>query len=239
MSTKAQIQSFISTLSALAAAEAKKRSKWVLPSVCIAQAALETGWGTSSLMVKANAYFGIKATSSWTGKVYNSKTKECYDGVSYTDISACFRAYDTLADSVADYYDLITGASRYSAAVNNADAESTITAIRDGGYATDPDYVSKVMSIIKSYDLTQYDTITNNKGVINVDVKVLKKGMKGDDVKALQILLQGYGHSVGDKGADGSFGAKTLSAVKAFQKDNSLTVDGSVGAKTWKKLLGV
>lgn len=159
MATNVQIQQFIKTLSALAIAEAKKRSRWVLPSVCIAQSALETGWGTSPLMTKANAYFGIKATSSWKGKVYNSSTKECYDGVTFADITACFRAYDSLAESVADYFDLITGASRYGAAVCNSDANSTITAIKNGGYATDPSYVTKVMNIINSYNLTQYDDV--------------------------------------------------------------------------------
>lgn len=157
MATKTQVKKFIETLSALAIAEAKKRSKWVLPSVCIAQAALETGWGTASLMTKANAYFGIKATPSWKGKVYSAKTRECYDGVKYTNITALFRAYDSLEDSVADYYDLITGLNRYAGAVNNPDATATITAIKKGGYATSPTYINKVMGIIKTYNLTQYD----------------------------------------------------------------------------------
>lgn len=157
MATRSQINGFIAQLSALAIAEAKKRSKWVLPSVCIAQAALETGWGTSSLMKKANAYFGIKATG-WRGKVYNSATLECYDGKTYTNINACFRAYDSVEDSVKDYYDLITGAARYQKAVNETDAKTAITAIKNGGYATDPTYVTKVMKIIENYNLTKYDS---------------------------------------------------------------------------------
>lgn len=160
MATKTEKQKFIDKLSALAIAERKKRNKWVLPSVCIAQAALETGFGDSSLMTKANAFFGIKATKSWTGKVYSSKTKECYDGVNMTTETACFRAYDSLEASVADYFDLITGSSRYAKAVNEPDAKAAITAIKNGGYATDPYYVSKVMNIINTYNLTQYDQIT-------------------------------------------------------------------------------
>lgn len=65
MATTKQVNEFIKTLSKLAQKEYQKRKnagkKWTLPSVCIAQAALETGWGTSPMMVKANAYFGIKA----------------------------------------------------------------------------------------------------------------------------------------------------------------------------------
>lgn len=157
MASKEQVQIFISNLAALAQAERKKREKWVLPSVCIAQAALETGWGTSSLMLKANAYFGIKAGKSWTGKVYSSKTKECYDGVNFTTETACFRAYDTVAESVSDYFDLITGSSRYAGAVNETDAEKSITAIKNDGYATDPNYIKSIMNIINIYNLTQYD----------------------------------------------------------------------------------
>ena len=68
---------------------------------------------------------------------------------------------------------------------------------------------------------------------------VLKKGSKGDSVKALQILLIGNGYSCGDAGVDGSFGGATENAVEAFQEDNSLEVDASVGPLTWAKLLGV
>lgn len=240
MATKAQIQSFIRKLSALAVAEAKKRTKWVLPSVCIAQAALETGWGTSSLMTKANAYFGIKATSSWKGKVYNSKTKECYDGATMTDITACFRAYDSLAESVADYFDLITGASRYAEAVCNADAKATITAIKNGGYATDPTYVDKVMAIVNNYNLTQYDDFAEAaKGDYTMEMRTLKKGMSGEDVRALQILLKGRGYNGNMHTPDGKFGSNTQGAVKLYQKAKGLTVDGIAGEKTLKSLMGV
>lgn len=158
MATKTQVNNFIKQLSQLAIAECNKRTKKVLPSICIAQAALETGWGTSTLMTKANAYFGIKATNSWKGKVFNSKTSECYDGSTYTNITACFRAYDSVAESVADYYDLITGLNRYAGAVNETNAEKCITAIKNGGYATSPTYIKNIMSIVNQYDLTQYDS---------------------------------------------------------------------------------
>lgn len=68
---------------------------------------------------------------------------------------------------------------------------------------------------------------------------VLKKGSKGQSVKALQILLIGYDHSCGSYGADGDFGTATKKAVIAYQKANGLDADGVVGPKTWTKLLGV
>lgn len=72
-----------------------------------------------------------------------------------------------------------------------------------------------------------------------VTLPVLKKGCKGDSVKALQTLLIGYKYSCGGHGADGDFGSATDAAVRRFQKANGLSVDGCVGPATWGKLLGV
>lgn len=80
---------------------------------------------------------------------------------------------------------------------------------------------------------------TEEGNTVNIVVDVLKKGSKGATVKALQALLIGYGYSCGSSGADGSFGSATDKAVRAYQKDKGLTVDGSVGPKTWFALLGV
>ncbi len=75
------------------------------------------------------------------------------------------------------------------------------------------------------------------KGECEVKLSVLKKGNKGDEVKALQILLIGYGFSCGSSGVDGSFGPATQKAVKAYQTAKKLSVDGSVGTQTWTSLL--
>ncbi len=168
MATATQVTNFFKEMGVLCVTESKKRiangGGFVLPSVAMAQAALETGYGTSGLMTKANAYFGIKAGSSWTGKVYSSSTGEVYDGVSVV-ITATFRAYNSKAESVADYYELITSSSRYAGGVsysnNILSPYSTIYNIWDGGYATDPDYVSKIMTIINNYDLTSWDNKIN------------------------------------------------------------------------------
>ena len=73
----------------------------------------------------------------------------------------------------------------------------------------------------------------------NTNLPELAKGSSGDSVKALQILLIGYGFSCGECGADGDFGGATRVAVVAFQLKNGLDADGIVGPKTWAKLLGV
>ena len=71
-----------------------------------------------------------------------------------------------------------------------------------------------------------------------VKLETLKKGCEGDNVKALQILLIGYGYDCGKSGADGDFGANTEKAARDYQGKNKLTVDGVVGKNTWSKLLG-
>ena len=80
---------------------------------------------------------------------------------------------------------------------------------------------------------------TKTETTSTVKVKTLKKGSKGSNVKAMQILLMGHNFYCGGYGADGSFGSGTESAVKAFQKANGLDVDGICGPKTWAKLLGI
>lgn len=165
--TKKQINDFIERLGTLARNEALSRKKWILPSICIAQSALETGWGTSSLMTKANAFFGIKWTPNCGFKAYSSKTKEVYNGNEVSEIAA-FRAYDKLEDSVKDYYDLLTTVSYYRDMVNNPDYRTAINGIDDNGdsniedglykYATDPNYQKKIINLIETYDLTRFDS---------------------------------------------------------------------------------
>lgn len=72
-----------------------------------------------------------------------------------------------------------------------------------------------------------------------VNVSALRKGSIGDSVKALQILLIGYGYPCGKYGVDGDFGTATENAVRNFQNANGLEVDGVIGPATWAKLLGV
>ena len=71
-----------------------------------------------------------------------------------------------------------------------------------------------------------------------MEIKVLKKGSKGNEVKAMQTLLIGYGYSCGSSGADGDFGSNTDKALRAYQKAKGLSVDGCCGPSTWAKLLG-
>lgn len=242
MATIAQVQAFIRQIAPLAVAEYQKGKK-ILPSVCIAQACCESAYGTSPKMVRANAVFGIKVGkakyhfgAAWKDKAYSTKTKECYDGRTYTNITDMFRAYDSIADSVTDYYDMLCHCSRYKAAVGARDYRSTVTAIKNGGYATDPEYINTICSIISRYHLTQYDGVdgTGSGSTQPIVSTILKKGSRGEEVKVLQKILAAKGYSVGN--IDGIFGNKTLQAVKEFQASHGLVTDGVVGDKTWAAL---
>lgn len=233
MATQKQVNNFINMIAPIAQAKAAGRGKWSLPSVCIAQACCESAYGTSAKMVNANAVFGIKVGRSkvhfgtaWKDKAYSTATKECYDGKTYTNITDMFRAYDSITDAVEDYYDMLAGCSRYKGCLNQIDAKACITAIKNGGYATSPTYITTIMSIIDKYKLTQYDSV-----VTGVRATV-KYGSRGADVTYLQKRLTAKGYGVG--AVDGIFGNKTLEAVKAFQVENNLAVDGIVGVNTWK-----
>lgn len=163
MATRAEVRAFISEIAPIVVNVCKSKSKKILPSVCIAQACCESAYGTSTKMIKANAVFGIKVGSktrygtAWKGKAYSTKTKECYDGTNMVSIKDYFRAYDSIKDSIEDYYDMLGALSRYKKAVGELDPETCITAIKNAGYATDPNYVDTIMSIIKKNGLTAYD----------------------------------------------------------------------------------
>lgn len=89
---------------------------------------------------------------------------------------------------------------------------------------------------IRGYCLPDYASISEEK---EMQIPTLRKGSKDESVKAMQTLLIGYGYTCGCCGADGDFGDGTLVALRNYQMDNRLVVDGVCGPKTWAKLLGV
>ena len=203
---------FIPTIAPLVVAENKKRGNPLFSSVVIAQAICESGWGQSKIMMKANAIFGIKATSSWKGKVYNANTQECYDGVSYTNITGCFRAYNSLAESISDYFDLITKLERYKKATVAETPLECITAIKNGGYATSPTYINTIMSIINSNNLTKYDNVE--------DVENYVDNSKSIEELAKEVISGRYGNGEERKQKLGSLYNEVQKKVNEILKGN-------------------
>lgn len=249
--SRSQAENFIKNLAPIAIRQAKKHDNKIFPSVCLAQAACESAYGTSPKMINANALFGIKVGKSkwhfgnaWKDKAYSTKTKECYDGKTYTNITDYFRAYDSIEDAVEDYYDLLCTASRYKHALNRLTPLACIQGIQQAPYATAPDYVSTIMNIIRKFNLEKYDSSTetgyshdtqsDNPYVLSDTL--IKRGMKGESVKWLQFELNKNG---ADLVCDGLFGRKTLEAVINYQQTHKpLKVDGLCGQQTIKSLKG-
>ncbi len=134
-------------------AERAARKLGVDPDVLVAQAALETGWGSS---VPCNSsgecsfnLFGIKAGSQWSGQTASVPTIEFEEGVAVRKAQR-FRAYDSVAASFDDYAKLIGNSNRYQAALGTQDnAAQFAQALQDGGYATDPNYANKIASVVR------------------------------------------------------------------------------------------
>jgi flagellar protein FlgJ len=123
----------------------------VSPRILMAQAAIETGWGRS---VVGNNIFGIKAGSSWTGATVTTPTHE-YENGQLVSVTDSFRSYPTLDAAVKDFVSLVSGSSRYQAALGSGDdAASYGRALVAGGWATDIDYVGKLASVAASPSAT-------------------------------------------------------------------------------------
>ena len=147
------------------AAQNVARGKDIYASVMIAQAALESGWGTSALSKAPNHnLFGVKG--SYNGQSVNMQTLEDSGGQNYYSIQADFRKYPSYQESLEDYADkIVNGISGaplfYSGAwKSKTNSYQDATAYLTGRYATDTAYGSKLNRIIEQFGLTKYDTET-------------------------------------------------------------------------------
>jgi peptidoglycan hydrolase FlgJ len=144
VATPEEREKFISGL--LPHAESAARDLGVDPQNLIAQAALETGWGRSQPGHSHNL-FGIKTGGSWTGASVQANTEE-FVGSQSTRVDADFRAYGSQRESVQDYVRLIRDNPRYADALNTGgDVQAFANALQRGGYATDPDYARKLVTV--------------------------------------------------------------------------------------------
>ena len=114
----------------------------------------------------SNNLFNIKGGASWGNDSVQHTTLEFRDGTMMRE-SALFRAYNSLEDSVNDYVNFVQGGERYQTAVANADdPEAYIQSLHKGGYATDPQYSAKVLSV--------YEKV---KAVLNADSADSERGV--------------------------------------------------------------
>ncbi|WP_346829847.1 flagellar assembly peptidoglycan hydrolase FlgJ [Pseudomonas abietaniphila] len=147
----ANADEFVSTMLPLAKDAAARIG--VDPTVLVAQAALETGWGKSIMRQSdgssSHNLFGIKAQGNWQGPEARAITSEFRDGKMVKE-TADFRSYDSYASSFHDLVSFLQNNNRYQATLKSADnPEQFVKELQKAGYATDPDYASKISQIAK------------------------------------------------------------------------------------------
>lgn len=137
-----------------AAAERVARDSGIPAAFMLGQAGHETGWGRSEIRLADGSpsfnLFGIKASAGWSGKVAEVTTTEYVNGVAQK-VVARFRAYDSYEDSLRDYARLITQSPRYAQLSARTDSvQDWAAGLQRAGYATDPDYASKLSRAINA-----------------------------------------------------------------------------------------
>ncbi len=198
----------------------------------IAQACIESAYGTSSLGAKYHNYFGMKCGSSWKGKSVNLATKEEYTPGTLTNIKANFRAYDSMDEGIRGYFEFIS-AKRYANLKSAKTPKEYLEMIKADGYATSSTYVNTNMSCVNKWNLAKYDTLNEETqavktSIVTVELPTIKEGSSGLAVGIWQTLM-GQQVNFGALYFTDELGAQT----RKFQKEKGLKVDGIVGAASW------
>lgn len=155
MASNQECKNFIAEIAPIIQKVAKERGYSVCSTV-IAQACIESAYGTSSLGYKYHNYFGMKCGSSYKGKSVNMRTKEEYTVGTLTTIRDNFRAYDSMLEGVNGYYDFIQY-KRYANLKTATTPQMYAERLKQDGYATSSTYVNTLMNTVHKWDLTKYD----------------------------------------------------------------------------------
>ena len=131
----------------------------VLPSIILGQAILESNWGKSTLASKYNNLFGIKAYGDQ--KKVSLETKE-FVNEEWITIQGDFKVYDSWEQSMDDHTQLFVqgvdwNPALYEKVITATNYQEAAQALQDAGYATDPGYAQKIIQVIETYQLNQYD----------------------------------------------------------------------------------
>jgi flagellum-specific peptidoglycan hydrolase FlgJ len=184
-------------------------------SITLAQGILESGNGRSTLASKSNNHFGIKCHKGWTGKrVYHDDDKK----------DDCFRKYKYVENSYNDHSEFLTGRKRYAFLFKygTSDYKRWARGLKKAGYATDRKYPSKLISIIESYKLYEFDKVKKS------DLKKYKKEIK----KRKPKRVSGKTHTVKKGETLYSISRKYNIVVQQLKKVNNLSSNTiSIGQK--------
>ncbi len=189
-------------------------------SITLAQGLLESGAGGSELARKSNNHFGIKCGSSWTGRT-----------VRHTDDAPneCFRAYRNASESYKDHSVFLTSGARYAFLfqLDIADYKAWARGLKKAGYATDPSYANRLITIIEDYDLYKYDKqgiyskrqLRKNPWLLNPHQVYIANG--------LAYILARDGDTFKNLGKEFDISSRKLIGYNDLHKDYTL-VDGDI-----------
>jgi flagellum-specific peptidoglycan hydrolase FlgJ len=127
----------------------------IYASVKLAQAILESAWGTSQLAVKANNIYGIKGSGPAGSIMINTREYDQRDG--WTTVEVMFKKYNNFNESVRDHTQFLLGKERYSEVFEAESFQEACRELQHAGYATDPQYADKLIGVIEENDLHTFD----------------------------------------------------------------------------------
>jgi flagellum-specific peptidoglycan hydrolase FlgJ len=157
LSNEELIQNYIDSFQLTASHEMLRSG--VPASIKLAQGILESRYGQSELAVHANNHFGMKCGTEWQGNRYCKYSPEWSDGKVESQKLGCFRRYDNVAACYKAHSDFLRYRKYYKDLflLSSYDYESWAKGLQKAGYATDPNYAEKLISLIERYQLYQYD----------------------------------------------------------------------------------
>jgi flagellum-specific peptidoglycan hydrolase FlgJ len=147
-------QDFIAAIAP--AAQTSAATTKIPASFVIAEGALESGWGASQLAQQGMNLFGVKADASWHGDILTMNTREFLNGA-WVMVPAKWRKYPDWLSCIQDHAAFLLDNARYKPCFACTDVPDFVAALAKAGYATDPDYAAKIMAVIHSHNLTQFD----------------------------------------------------------------------------------
>lgn len=221
------------------------RDNHILASFSLAQAIWESGWGRSTLAVQANNLFGIRAYSTWGGKVFDRN--ECVLYSSWSELVATkgsdyvktyslsfWRAYDSWQESVNDHSALFNRSSIYENLRGNYDYKSVCKLVVEDGYCSETEYTDCLIRTIENYNLEQYNYDFGTVGGGNPGGGTVTGGANSVTLKPSSLYMDrgaAYNFSVSVTPADAAYTVTSSNSSVASVSGTTVTAVGDGSAK--------
>jgi flagellum-specific peptidoglycan hydrolase FlgJ len=193
-------------------------------SVTIAQAIDESGWGQSGLAAADHNLFGIKGTGP-AGR--DMRPTQEYENGMWVTSTAPFRVYHNIAESIADHGRLLATSQAYQHAMANRQVPDAFAAALTGVYATDPNYGSNLITLMRLYNLYRYDSAT---ATASQPAAVQAPEGAGRSAVAAVPGVSASGAPAGGAWAGGDFGGGTSGALGDTGVPGGVSIPGVAGA---------